>query len=158
MSKVGLCAPWVEYYKKINALFEKDPEINIEYDQENYEIKLYVNNQIKADALTQLLPTEQQFGNITLKVTVVPADNTEENRIDLFRRAFHGNPIVDLITAAGPIGYDFVIFAKEVAQYYNDDLTDAYGYKSTLYQDIAADIFGLDGKVFFSTTVPESNE
>ena len=39
----------------------------------------------------------------------------------------------------------FAVFAKEVVQYYNDDLTDINGLKSTLYEDIARDVFDIDG-------------
>lgn len=156
-NSLGLCSPWIDFYKKINALFEKDPEVKVNFDQDKYEIQLFVDNAIKADALTKLLPTEKKYGEVVVKIVVIPADNGEESRIDLFRNAFHGNPAVDLITSAGPLGYDFVIFAKEVVQYYNDDLTDAYGYKSMLYKTIAEEVFGLKDNVFFSTTVPEEN-
>ena len=154
-NKLGLCSPWVDFYKKVDTLFKKDPEVKVDFDQDNYTVKLYVDNAIKADALTKLLPAEKEFGNVVLKIEVVPADNSEESRIDLFRKAFNGNPAVDAITTAGPIGYDFVIFAKEVVQYYNDDLADAYGYRSTLYQELALEVFGIEDNVLYSTTVTE---
>ena len=108
-NSLGLCSPWIDFYKKINALFEKDPEVKVNFDQDKYEIQLFVDNVIKADALTKLLPTERKYGEVVVKIVVIPADNREESRIDLFRNAFQGNPAVDLITSAGPLGYDFQI-------------------------------------------------
>jgi len=32
-NKLTMSAPWVLYYKKINALFGVDDEINIEFDE-----------------------------------------------------------------------------------------------------------------------------
>ena len=48
-----------------------------------------------------------------------------------------------------PITY--VIFKKEVVQYYNDSLSDAHGMCSTLYQDIAKRILDADEGIFFCT-------
>ena len=43
------------------------------------------------------------------------------------------------------------VFAKEVVQYWNDSLSDPYGKVSTLYQDIAKDIFEDTDGVMFCT-------
>ena len=52
-----------------------------------------------------------------------------------------------------PITY--VVFVNEVVQYFNDDLGDVYGQCSTLYQEIAKDVFGETEGVFFCTDVEE---
>ena len=151
-NKLGLVSPWINYYKMVNALFEKDPEVTVSFDNESYELAILVNNDIKADAIRKLFPEEKEFGNVVVKINVVPS-NEEESAIDLYRRAFAGNPAVVDITGAGPLGNNFVIFAKEVVQYYNDSLTDAYGYRSTLYEIIADELFGLKDNIYFSTEV-----
>ena len=74
MSKLGLSSPWVNFYRELEALFAKDPEVKVVYDEEKNDVKLYVDNLAKADALAQLLPVERTFGNITITVTVIPAN------------------------------------------------------------------------------------
>lgn len=72
--KLNLSAPWCTYYREINELFGNDPEIKIEFDEEEPEIKMYVRNHEKADALTRLLPVTKAFGWVELKITVIPAN------------------------------------------------------------------------------------
>lgn len=158
MSKVGLSSPWVNFYRELEALFAKDPEVKVIYDEEKNDVKLYVDNLAKADALAQLLPVERTFGNITITVTVIPANKEGASKIQLFRTAFEGNGAFDYTTSAegiftNPIHY--VVFANEVVQYFNDDLSDAHGVRSTLYQDIAEDVFENHESVYFCTNVPE---
>lgn len=59
MAKLKLSPPWVIFYQQIKALFEKDPNIKIVYDEDEQKISLFVDNANKADALTRLLPTEK---------------------------------------------------------------------------------------------------
>ena len=56
-TKASPPSPWDIYYRKIRALFGKDPEITFSYDGSVPEIHLFINNQKKADALSQLLPS-----------------------------------------------------------------------------------------------------
>ena len=51
----------------------------------------------------------------------------------------------------------YVIFANKVVQYFNDSLSDAHGVCSTLYQDIARDVFGDDCGVYFCTDLEEKS-
>lgn len=44
-----------------------------------------------------------------------------------------------------------MLFKKEVVQYFTDNLGDYNGYRSTLYENIARDIFGDIVGVFFCT-------
>jgi hypothetical protein len=72
----------------------------------------------------------------------------------MYEDLFRGNPIVDdIVTIEGvmtnPITY--VIFKKEVIQYYNDSLSDAHGMCSTLYQDIASRVLDAGEGIFFCT-------
>ena len=45
----------------------------------------------------------------------------------------------------------YVVFKKEVVQYFNDSLGDIHGVCSTLMQDIAKDIFEDTEGVYFCT-------
>lgn len=155
MLKVNLSSPWVTFVNEVKALFEEDDEIHIHYDGENNELKLLVDSGDKADALSKLLPTEKQFGNVTLKIIVIPA-NKDLQAVDLFEIAFRGNPALAYTFAADtPLGHaEYAIFKKQVVQFFNDQLDDVRGIKSTLYQDIAKDVFEGSG-VFFCTDAPD---
>ena len=162
MSKVALSTPWVSYARMLYMLFGEDPDINIIYDNDACEVRLYVSNSEKANALSKKLPTEKAFGNITLKITVIPG-NDEDSPIDIFRKIFTGNPILsEILTEDNPmqIGMSHVIFRNEVVQYFNDCLNDPMGLETTLYEDIAREVFkdmGTDG-VFFNTDVADDSE
>ena len=158
MTKVRLSAPWITFYNEIKALFERDPEIDIEYDDENSTIKLYVENEEKAEALQELLPAERKFGNVTVNVTVIPPNKLVAKKASLFKKAFQGNPAFVLEqTVEGvftnPVSY--IVFAREVVQYWIDDLGDLHGIWSTLYEDIARDVFEEPDGVFFCTQAGE---
>lgn len=147
-----LSPPWVNYYNEIKALFEQDPEITINFDEETPKISLYVDNGRKADALTQLLPTEKDFGNVKLLIEVVPADS-ETTKVSLIEDAFYGNPALSYVYSADtPMGtFNYVVFEGKIVQYFNDDIGDINGNKTTLYQEIAKDVFGEEVGLYFCT-------
>lgn len=153
MAMLKMVSPWMNYYQEVKALFERDPEIKIVFDEDNYEIKLYVEKPSKAEALIQLLPTERQYGNVTLKITVIPANTDGSEVMDLFWDAFDGNPALAYVEDSPGIGapFNYVVFENKVVQYHNDDISDANGLRSTLYQEIAKDVFGDIQGVSFCT-------
>jgi hypothetical protein len=157
MQNLKKVSPWVEYYRKLVALFKKDPDIRIIYDEGINVIKMYINGQDKYEALNQLLPSEKKFGNVTLKIELIPCNDLKLSRTDLFRRAFSGNPVVTDVISIGQeiIGstndFNYVVFEKEVVQYYDDSLGDPHGNRSTLYQEIAKEVFGEQDGIYFCT-------
>lgn len=154
-----LSAPWYFFYKELKALFDEDPEIKAIFNEEEMEIKLFVSNGRKADALQQLLPEEKTFGNVTLRIAVVPANDGMTSATQLFEDAFMGNPVLsDLVHLDTPLGsFDYAVFRKEVVQFFNDDLSDINGNCSTLYQDIAKDVFDTGIGVYFCTDATDPN-
>lgn len=158
--EINLFSPWVIYYKKLEALFGKDKDIKMSFDNDELTVSMFINSQDKYEALSQLLPVEQQFGNVTLKIQLIPA-NLNTSKIDLFRKAFNGNPVVtDIISISRDIidttnDFNYIVFKKEVVQYHDDSLDDPHGNCSTLYQEIAKDIFGNHGGIYFCTDANE---
>lgn len=152
MENMKLSPPWVTFVHEIEALFGEDDEIHILYDQDNNIVKLFVDSVCKADALGQLLPTEKVFGNVTLKIEVVPS-NKEISKTDLFEKAFAGNPVMEFVfTSITPFGkVNYAVFKNKVVQFFNDQMDDINGNKTTLYQDIAKDVFGTDHDIFYCT-------
>ena len=153
-----LSPPWTKFYKELEALFKDDPGINMAFekpeDESGYKIKLYVEGANKAEALSLLLPTEKAFGNVTVKIDVIPANFDMENKLELFKAAFEGNPAL-CYTAEG-IGvlkdkFNYVVFKPEIVQFFNDDMGDVHGYCTTLYQEIAKDVFEDHDGIYFCT-------
>lgn len=153
MKELKLSAPWVVYFRQIESLFGEDPEIKVEFDEENIEVKLFVENESKADAIAKLLPMSKKFGNVELKITVIPA-NAENWKAQIVSEAFKGNPaVVDIKTIkieemSNPMC--FVIFKKEVVQYFSDNAGDYHGLTSTLYQDLAKELIPAEG-IYYCT-------
>lgn len=138
-----LSSPWIEYYKELKELFGRDPEISITFDETNYIIALHVDNTDKAEALQKLLPATVEFGNVTLNINVVPINHNSDDITRVYELAFKDNPVFDYTKVAGlPAGgaIKYAVFAKEVVQYYCDDISDVDGKRTTLYQHIADDI------------------
>ena len=54
--EVKLAPPWITYYRQVEALFGADPDIKVAFDEDELHIKLYVENEIKAAALDEILP------------------------------------------------------------------------------------------------------
>lgn len=160
MAKIGLSAPWVIFYREIEAMFRYDSEVKVLFDEENKFITLHVDNGEKADALSRLLPSEKVFGDVTLTIKILPANGPlKVNDIcpeNVFYKAFDGNKaLVYIRTVSGVFSNTliYVVFKKEVIQYWTDDLGDINGVASTLYQNIARDIFENSGfeNVYYCT-------
>ena len=166
MSEVRLkiSPPWVVTIKKIEALFDGDPQIacNVDYSSADPCIVLSCNNGDKVAALQKILPEEFEFGNVKLKVVIdgTPSNITFTTKKELFETAFSKNPA--FVMAVSPVddGYAwfsmlYIIFDCRVVQFFADNINDAHGLISTLYQDIASEILTGEGAsgVFFCTDV-----
>lgn len=174
MAKLNLVAPWDEYYNEMVAFFAEDPDVMVLYDTEEKHIKVLVRTQNKAEALTYLLNSEVDFGGVKLLITVVPANEVKKDVKQFFKsrndeedynieycHALNGNELFSHTrTIKNMMGFDavFVVFQKKVVQYYNDNLGDLNGMKSTLAEYIARDIFVPHNGVFFCTDTRDVNE
>lgn len=152
---VKMSSPWEIYAHKVSALFQEDSEVSVIFDDENKELKLLVDNPRKADAIAKLLPEEKTFGNVQIKVVVIPA-NKNETVTDILREAFRDNYAVAYIDEPEtPFGtFKYMVFRPHVVQFFTDDIGDINGNTSTLYQEIAKDVLGdqiHDNNVFFCT-------
>ena len=174
MAKINLVAPWNEHYNKMVAFFKDDPDVTVLYDEEGKHIKLLVNESFKAEALSRVLKTELEFGNVKLFVSVVPTNDITKDVKNMFdhissiedysleyMHALNDNDSYAYVQVIkGMMGFDavFVVFKRKVIQYYNDNLGDLNGVKSTLAENIARDIFIPHNGVFFCTETRDANE
>ena len=156
MANLKLAAPWTIYYEEIKALFGSDPDIQISIDDEEKMVKLYVDGEEKAEALSKLLPAEKTYGNITVRTEVVPSNLQGEEKVFLFQAALAGNPVFAFTkTNEGvfTIPLSYVVFKNRVVQFFADNMQDVNGNISTLYETIAKDVFGeTDGLCFCTDT------
>ena len=167
MAKLNMSPPWVLYYKKLNALFEEDEDIMVIYDEDETEVKVYCTDENKSQALSFLLPTTVSCGSVELKITVIPSNKNSDDVLKGFKVAINnpetaicilfgdGNNYVEEVKVIPtPFGnFTYVIFTKEVIQYFEDNLADFYGNRSTLCEDIAKEIFNNIEGVFFCTSI-----
>lgn len=148
MAIIKKSAPWVTYYREVNELFKKDKDVFVVFDEENVELKIYVKDQIKASAIQYLMPTEKEFGNVVIKIDVIPANGKElrevstSNIVTIACDAFRDNDAVYMVTDVSAM-FDlvYVVFRKEVVQFFDDNIGDINGNCSTLYEVIARDVF-----------------
>lgn len=165
MAKFKLAAPWTTYYRQIQAMFKNDEQIRVIFDENEIEIKLYVDNSQKAAALERLLPESVTFGNVTLNICVIPANIDDKvaeisSGIEATKQALEGNEAVAQFYPIEGIFSNrmlYVAFKKEVVQFFNDDLSDIRGMCSTLYANIANELFGRINGVFFCTDSEAKN-
>ena len=155
MEKLKLSPPWVGFANELKALFEQDEEIRVIFDQEGMEIKIFVDNAAKAEALTALLPELKVFGSVEVKITVVPSDEPGNKYRDDFITAFDGNSALCYIREVdSPLGdFTYIVWQNVVVQYYDDNLADLHGLRSTLYEQIARDVFPEMNGVFHCTDI-----
>lgn len=164
--RIKLAPPWVTFVNEIKAMFENDPEISIVYDNEEVAVRLYVDNAKKAEAIALLLPEEKWCGNVALSISVIPANGqnfealTKITNDTVFSIAFEKNPVFaysKTITGILSNNITYVVFKNRVVQFFNDNLNDIHGNVSTLYEDIARDLFNetiLQG-LFYCTDIEE---
>ena len=162
--RTKISPPWIIHMKKLTALFEHDSQIHISYDNDEHKVRLLVDDPVKAAALAYILPTERVFGNVTLQIVVIPANSAEidfdpaRSLDETFDAAFKGNPVYAFSRKVeGMFSYNitYVVFKNRVVQFFGDNLEDIHGNISTLYQNIADDVFDKNLAVSYCTDVEE---
>ena len=154
MGKVSISSPWVEFARKVEKLFEKDPEIKTEYNEKQVNLIIRVDNTDKYEALKHFLPEMKDFGGQELLITIIPANENEKDDKDYIKNLFKGNKsVVEIQDISGIMtpSMTFVSFVQEVVQYWNDNIGDLHGNRSTLFEQLAREVFEKTDGVFFCT-------
>ena len=162
--RLKILPPWTIVIKKLQALFDGDPQIafNCDFSGMHPAVTLACNNGDKVTALLQILPQEVNFGNVTLDIIVdgIPSNRAFTSKVELFDTAFKGNPVYAYSVCPAEEGYmwigtTYVVFNNCVVQFAADNLNDCHGVISTLYETIATEL--LTGPattgVFYNTNV-----
>lgn len=169
--RLKVSPPWYTFFSSVKALLGNDPDVDVIYDDKTKLIKVLVEKSDKASALTTLLPKQVAFGNVILNIQVIPAngafaDLDDANEEEIFNTAFKGNPAYAYAKTTGGSIFvypaTYVVFKNRVVQYFNDNLNDLHGLRSTLYQDLASEVFedaitsGRIDTVYFCTDIEEN--
>ena len=154
--KVKLTSPLITYYRKLKAVFSEDPEVRIIFDADNCINNIFVDNPDKADAIATILPKSVKFGTLSVRNTVIPSNKAVTPvEGDVFERAFAGNSALHLVKTirsefmSNPMTFVQFTYGKQV-QYFNDNAGSLDGITTALYEDLARDLFEVDGH-FYST-------
>ena len=154
MAEVQMQSPWVVYAKKVDALFECDPDVRVELGDDDLVLRVFVHGDDKAESISAILPDEMTFGNVSMPIEVIPDNEAELTYIDHLRRAFAGNPaLVDVVEVpVVPMGpsMSFALFAPECVQIECDNAASPYGLLTTTYEDVARDVLAVDGVMLTS--------
>lgn len=162
--RLKILPPWSIYIKKIEALFDGDPQIACNVDYSEPSITLACNDGDKVAALCQILPEEYEFGNVSLPIIIdgVPSNRVFTSKVELFDTAFKGNPVYAYSVCPAEEGYQwfaatYVVFKNHVVQVFADNLNDCHGVISCLYQNIADEILTGEAtnNVFYNTDVEQ---
>lgn len=152
--QMKITSPWITYVNQVKCMFADDTDVIVEYNDDKKNLVLKVFDSHRADALTQLLPIRKDFGGVILHISVVTENKIEPSFAELVEKAMDGNPhFSQLIKVPMQDGksFNYLMFEPEVAQYWNDNLADPHGNVSTVFADLAQDVFGVVPGTFFAT-------
>ncbi len=166
--RLKILPPWTIMIRKFEALFDGDPQIacNTDFTGAHPSIVLACNNGDKVTALQKILPSEINFGNVTLKIGVdgTPSNRAFKSKVELFDVAFKGNPAYAYAICPAEEDYmwisaTYVVFKNCVVQFAADNLNDCHGIISTLYQNIAEEILTGEATsgVYYNTDIERAN-
>lgn len=156
--QVGLSSPWETIHKQIIALLGPDTEVHVgsiyEGNGNTYVFDICSKNGKKIAALEKVLKSHFDLGNVTLAINFIHERDDEEVTAQDYKDAFEGNSnFVDTVVTSKGLFQDltYVIFAKEILQFFNDDLSDLYGNMSIIVADAAKQVCNVGENMYFST-------
>ncbi len=154
MSEFGKSAPWITHFKRLDALFGGDPDVTVDYGDGTDGsplVTIRVKGNDKAEAIDRIVRSDVEFGNVTVRVSVVPSNDDDISLSESVRRAFQGNEaFVDVVTMRTPQGFEtaYAVFEPEVVQYFDDDTSSLFGIATETYEQIAKEVLDLGTEAF----------
>ncbi|EEK50997.1 hypothetical protein FO497_28605 [Bacillus cereus ATCC 10876] len=173
-----LSPPWITYFNELKNSIGADPTVTVGPlipVGGNYIILVHALSNEKARALATLLKSFVQFGNVSVTVIVTNNENEIVNPFPcpldafeiahLFQVALENNPYFEQVVVqpqfpGGP-NVVFPVFAAEVIQVFNDDISNLCqtftGVAANVFRDVMNDeICGIP--ILFSTSCVMSSE
>lgn len=155
--QVGMSSPWVHYARQLGMLLTADDTTveMVSIDDTKKKVIIRSESLDKVTAFMELLPKIIIFDTVALYIDIIPANKPDT--VAMFKTIFNNSPIVDKIVTIQPEGtsnpFTYILFKKEVAEYWDDNLGNPHGFMFDLYQNIADNVFDdhHDG-IIFSTS------
>lgn len=143
---LGKSAPWLEHVHKIEQLFLSDDDVQVQYYDDSKTVKLFVRGTDKADAFDKKIRHEVDCGNVTLKVIVVPDNDSEATEEEYIQRMFAGNDLFVGTAVEELYGgtATYALFKPETVQYWCDNIRSCYGVETATVEQIAMDVLDLN--------------
>lgn len=142
---VGKKAPWYSYFDKLGKIFSGDKGIRIRQSANGSDIDFYFDDVDKMNAMSRILGPRAVFGNFVVSHHYhAPNTTVEPATQDDYRILFEGNSNVSRIVKSGnPVVGErtYVVFNPDVVQWYDDNLMDISGNRTTVMEDIAREVF-----------------
>lgn len=178
--KVKLSPPWESHMQMLKAFFKGDDRIEVVIGTQEGTQKGTVVGQIRvADAdcfiaLGQALRQTVKFGNVTLYVVIVPANEEVEAKIGkklkagkkllplaALKEALKKNPAFSKLKMSrlGDRSICFCVFKPAIIQWYNDNLGNPWKITSCMHECQAENVFADEiGALWCTEPVREEEE
>ncbi len=144
------------YFNKLSVMFRKDPDVELEFERVDdfiSKVIIYVNDSNrpgKSDAFAKMLPSRVDFGIHRVYIDIIPNNDSRADH-EVLIDMFYGNPIVDSFITDHS-GRHYIIFKKDILQYYTNDISDVNSLQSVLAEDLARELITDDiTNVYFCT-------
>ena len=161
-NKVKMSPPWDGHMSMLASFFAGDSRVKVGYCGDNnvgtievFDTKMYV-------ALQQVMRQKVKFGNVTLKISIIPANSVkafkgEMTDLQALKEVLKGNPAFSKIKSekGGMFDFVFCIFKPLVIQWYNDNLGNPWKLTTSTYEKQADFVFKRELGVSFTTEPPK---
>ena len=143
---VALSAPWYTFAKTVKYIFEKDPDITVNFSDEingNLTITVETSSPKKLISIKKIVGSKRNFGNIN--VVIKYALTTNVITLEDYQLAFADTGLIDqIIEGQDPMGTDFVVVNREFVQFYNDNIFDYHGNITMTLEEAILSIINMD--------------
>ena len=126
---VALSAPWYTFAKTVKYIFEKDPDIAVNFSDEingNLTITVETSSPKKLISIKKIVGSKRSYGNITVVIKYALSSNIIT--LEDYQLAFADTGLIDqIIESQDPMGTDFIVVNRDLVQFYNDNIFDYHG-------------------------------
>lgn len=155
--KVRLSPPWDGHMSKLASFFKGDDRVRVGTCGMGYVANIEVFDTKMYSALEQVLNKRIRFGNVVLKINLVPANGVkafkgEMTDLAALKVVLKDNPaFAKIVSRKTELGNNvFVLFKPVVLMWYNDNLASPYKQSTSVYE-LEAQIVFKDLGVSYST-------
>lgn len=144
-------------YYRLRALLAADPDITMEYDHKSTTVNIIVADDDRAEALSEMIPSEYDFGDgevLHVLINGMTFEHSRELDEETVNLALGQNPyFAGLKSFDFPMGArDFLMFKNTTIPFKADNFGNPEGYYVKTPEELAVSVFDLPG-LFITTKV-----